>query len=280
MNTRKTSIKTLFTNILCGVFLSVALTSCENFLAGSNVKNELDKAIAFSNARDVNVLITCKEEVGTVFPQQIYKAKVGFDFEIQFIPTEGNYVIKDYTKIFEAVSRIDQTQSRSDCVEFKVLEQSFDDKKAGLYRVNVKVLKYADDIMMQPECLARPAIKSRIPEFSFAENHANTSIDITFNIPVINDNSNAVVFKYSDDCITLSSLNDGDMSRFFERPVLSKDGTKLTLIPKAVELSNFIQNNDYDYIDISVSFSPQIKIVQEGLELFFIQNDAAQFSVR
>ena len=165
MNTRKTSIKTLFTNILCGVFLSAALLSCENFLAGADLKQQLERKIDYNNAKDVNVLIACKEEMGTVFPQSTYQAKVGFDFEIQFIPNTTYYVIKDPATIFEAVSRIDKTQSRADCVEFKAVEQSFEDKKAGLYRVNVKILKYADDILIQPNCVEIPYVKLVEPTF-------------------------------------------------------------------------------------------------------------------
>lgn len=255
------------------------LTSCENFLNAGKVSDEIKDAIAYNNAKTVNVSIECKEDMGTVFPQLSYQAKVGYPFEVQFIPNTENYIIRDLSTIFQAVNRIDKEQSRADCVEFKVADQTFEDKKAGLYRIEVKVVKYADDIQITPDCIPCPAIKATSPEHSTIGHYANTPVVFTFNIPIENDNSNEAVFYYGENSITIIS-NEGEMSKFFDKPVFNTDKTKLTLTPKAKELSDFIKKKNLDYLDIRVSFSSDISIVQNGVQLSFVQNDYSSFAVR
>lgn len=161
-NSKKTFLwSALFFILLLATF---HLTSCENFLNAGKISDEIKDAIAYNNAKTVNVSIECKEDMGTVFPQLSYQAKVGYPFEVQFIPNSENYIIRDLSTIFQAVSRIDKEQSRADCVEFKVADQTFEDKKAGLYRIEVKVVKYADDIQITPDCIPCPAIKATSPE--------------------------------------------------------------------------------------------------------------------
>ena len=276
------SKKTRFSwTFLCIVALIVSFqfASCKNFLNAENISDEIKDAIAYNNAKNVNVSIECKEDMGTVFPQLSYQAKVGYPFEIQFIPNTEKYIIKDPSKILQAVSRIDKDQSRADYVEFKVAEQTFEDKKAGLYRIEVKVVKYADDIQIAPDCIPCPAIKSTSPERSTTGHYANTPVIFTFNVPIENDNPAQTVFYYGENSITVIS-NEGEMSKFFDKPVLNSDKTKLTLTPRAKELSDFIKKKNLDYLDIKVSFSSNISIVQGGVPLSFVQNDYSTFTVR
>ena len=260
-------------------FAAFQLTSCKNFLNAGKVSDEIKDVIAYNNAKTVNISIECKEDMGTVFPQLNYQAKVGYPFEVQFIPNIENYTIKDPATIFKAVSRIDKEQSRNNCVEFKVLDQTFEDKKSGLYRIQVKVTTYADDIQITPDCIPCPAIKSTSPEHSSTGHYANTPVIITFNVPIEDDNGNEGVFNYSENNISIIS-SEGDMSKYFDKPVLNSDNTRLTLIPKAKELSNYISNKNLDYLDLKISFSPKISIIQSGVKLSFVQNEYSDFTVR
>lgn len=273
MTAKKTSLKTLVTAILGGAFFCIALTGCENFLKGSDLKNELERTINYNNAKDVNVLISCKEDMGSVFPQATYKAKVGFPFELQFIINSNNYLIKDPATIFKTVSRIDNEQSRADYVEFKAQEQSFEDKKAGLYRVNVKILKYAEDLLIQPDCVEIPYVTAVEPNMDKGYSPVNTPIFIHFNTEV--DNSNIL------DNIKISlAYDNSDMSSLFGQAAFTEDKKSVVISPKPKELKTYITNVvKQTYLDILISLSDDIIVVKDDYNLSLSDIGGKNFTV-
>ena len=81
------SFRTLFSTIflLGGGLLAIAgLTSCENFLNGGDVKQEIEDAIAYNNAKELTVLVSANEGTGSTLPGGNYTAKQGYAFEISF----------------------------------------------------------------------------------------------------------------------------------------------------------------------------------------------------
>ena len=128
---------------------STLFISCENFLNGGDVRHEIEDIIAYNNAKIVNVSLSCDSSIGTLFPNQTYQARLGYEFEIQFIPNTNEYQIKDFSKIFEAVSLRDDSD-RSEYVQIQIKEQSQEDKKSGVYRASITVIKETDDIKIRP----------------------------------------------------------------------------------------------------------------------------------
>ena len=273
------SKKTRFYELFLVVLIAAAftLTSCENFLNARNVSDEIKDIIAYNNARTVNVSISCKEEMGSVFPTQNFQAKLGYDFEVQFIPNTQNYVIKDPAAIFEAVSWKDETVSRADCVEFKMVEQSLEDKNAGLYRIKVKVIKDVDDIQIRPNCALLPSVVSVSPTPDSTEYNANTTIIITLNTPLENDGGEGIEIPYGENGIKVK-YGSIDMDNCFELPVLSRDHKKIIIQPKGDVLAAYMQN--LPYVDITFSFSPALKFVQNGTDIYFAQNEKSSFTMK
>ena len=107
--------------LLCIVNL-LSLTSCENFLNGESVKEEIIDTIAYNNAKDISISLSCKEEMGIILPENTVSGKLGYNIDLQFIPNTSDYKIKDYSKIFKADSFRNNTD-RSDNV--KIARQYF-----------------------------------------------------------------------------------------------------------------------------------------------------------
>ena len=61
--------------LLCIVNL-LSLTSCENFLNGESVKEEIVDTIAYNNAKDISISLSCKEEMGIILPENIIERAV------------------------------------------------------------------------------------------------------------------------------------------------------------------------------------------------------------
>ena len=81
------SIHTFITIILLlgeGLLAAVCLSSCDNFLNGGDVKQEIEDAIAYNNAKELTVLVSANEGTGSTLPGGNYTAKQGYAFEISF----------------------------------------------------------------------------------------------------------------------------------------------------------------------------------------------------
>ncbi|MBO4629628.1 MAG: hypothetical protein J5687_06715 [Treponema sp.] len=201
----------------------LVFAACNNFLNAGKVSDEIKDAIAYNNARSVNVALSCKEEEGSLFPQPTYQAKLGYDFEVQFIPNTDNYIVTENSAILKAVSRIDD-ESREEYVQFTPVEQSYEDKKSGLYRVKVKIVKYADDIKICPNGTLIPKVKEIYPPYNPAGYNQDTIVKITFNKPV--DPQSFGDFS----CISFES-GTNDISSCYGTPYFSSDNTVLFIPP-------------------------------------------------
>ena len=101
----KSITKNIITILLLGgglLFLA-GLTSCENFLDGNNVKDEIIKEIEYNNAPECTVLLKTQAEMGEFYPEGEKKFKLGYDSEVQFTVNLANYVFDR----LEAVSKSD-----------------------------------------------------------------------------------------------------------------------------------------------------------------------------
>lgn len=237
MRVIKSNFLNRLSTILGGAIICIALSSCENFLDNKGITDDILDEIKYNNAKSVTVKISCSEEIGTVFPESSYTEKLGYDHEIQFIPNTEKYILKDINTIFEAVSRINQEDSRAECVSFTSLPQTEDDKKAGLYRVKVKVIKDADDILLKPVCIERPYVTSLYPESTVAGVSCANDIYVQFNKPVklsdfieVDASGNPESFKNIEIyCGTQNLLDDEDDDPYFDFPEVLDGGHTLKI---------------------------------------------------
>ena len=256
MTTNTHLLKRALTTILGGALICIAFAACNNFLNAGKVSDEIKDAIAYNNARSVNVALSCKDEEGSLFPQPTYQAKLGYDFEVQFIPNTQNYLVTDLSTMLKAVSRIDD-ESHADCVEFTPIEQSYEDKKSGLYRVNVKVIKYADDIKICPNGTLIPKVKEIYPPYNPAGYNQDTILNVTFNKPVNPE-------SFGDfSCITFSSANT-DISYCYGKPYFSKDN-QILYIPTAIGERIIDEQSRVNTAEVTIKINCANLVDAEGL---------------
>ena len=243
-----TSLRKKVYAILCSTLLCILFCSCENFLTGAPIREELEQLIAYYNAKIVNVKLSCPEYTGTFIPDNSYEARLGFAFELQFIPNTKNCQVINPAKLLKAVSRKDASISLDDYVEFVPVEQSQTDKNDGLFRIRVKVIKDSEDIVIVPSdegCVVIPVIEEITPPYSSAGVGQDSPIKIVFNKPV--DPQSFGDFS----CISINCLNE-DLKDSFEQPVFSSDNKALLIYPKSEKL--FIDPDSGNKKDITVSF--------------------------
>ena len=204
--------KTLF--VLAGALLFL-FTSCENFMSGSDVKDQLEKQIAYSNAKSFILIISQDTTMGSFLSSGEKECKVGYSITVQFNVKKDAYIFKG----LKAVNASDTDQSMDDYVEFQVTDH--DDQK-GIYKVSIKLLKEATDILIVPNCVEMPAIIAEECKPDMSKDwDQDSTIRIVFNKPV-------TATQYFVPAITDASGQN--LADYFGEPYFSADSTML-LIP-------------------------------------------------
>ena len=249
-------LKFLQPALLLGLILiaPALFTSCDNFLHGSDVKQQLEELIAYENAMTHNFFVKSDSRMGSFLTDGKNSCKLGFTTELQFNLNKDDYILHG----FEAVNVNAEDQSRSDCVNFTINKAESDEQR-GIYKVSVKLLKPVDDILIRPVCVVIPAVESYEPA-SLQPNYLNSPIIIHFNTAMEAEDVKPgdSIFNYDNISINCSYLNNRDMTDCFETPVFDASKTVLILQAKGGQLRDcfFDRNNtttNLPYFDLDIS---------------------------
>lgn len=232
-------ISTVVVLLAGGLLLPVAYTSCDNFMKGTEVRDEIVDAITYNNAISSTLYFKADSEMGEFFPEREQIFKVGYETEIQFSVNLDRYVFKG----LEAVCVSDNSVSRADYVSFEAVSSN---EKKGIYIYNVKLLREAKDILIRPVCIELPEVTQIKPATSTLTYDQDTPIQFTFNKPV--DLESFGDFS----CIYIYA--ESDLSEYFDTPVLSADKKTLNISTKKLILPPD-QNVSVMNIQVSYDFS-------------------------
>ncbi|MBO4639711.1 MAG: hypothetical protein J5710_08155 [Treponema sp.] len=276
----------LFTTILLlggGLVALSGLTSCNNFLKASEVKKEIEDAIAYANAKSCKLYLKSDAAMGSFLSGNEVNCKVGYTTDLQFTLKKDDW----YFVSLEAVSSTDETQSRADFVEY-TLNENKSDLERGVYVITVKLLKAADDILIRPKCLEIPCIKTYSPSGTRTQ-YANTPIVITFSVPVEDETVSQAdsIFNYDNIKLTATNVDysfyndsfNGDMKDYFYPPEFNSQKTVLTLTPKSELLKQFVAEKTPSFLEINVSLL-NITIEQEGISFSLKSGTISNFVIR
>lgn len=174
--------------------------------------------------------------------------------------------------VFEAVSKIDQSKSMDDYVEFSAIPQTIEDKLNNLYRVNVKVTNYSENLLIRPKCETLPAIEKILTNINAGAVPASTPVMVKFSTEM---NGSQLDFE----TIHLS-YNGIDLKEYFYTPVMNEEKNILIIQTKGKDFQRYITNSlKRDFVDVKVSFDDSISIIKEGVSVPLKQNDLSSFTV-
>ncbi len=254
-----------------GLVAALMFTSCENFLNGAGIKNQIEEQIAYANATECVFVVKSDETQGSFLSSGDKSCKVGYTTDLQFTVNKSNCVFQG----LEAVSSLNPIESRADCVSFTVSEAN---ENTGTYKITVKIIKYAADILIRPVCVPYPAVASYSPSDDDTQ-FANMPITIKFNMAMESSETTGETSLFNYDNISLLS-NGISVSAYFENPSFNPDKTILTLTPKSESLKNFIVNQHTSFIEVKVSLSDKIIVTQGDLSIALKQDTNASFTVK
>ena len=248
----------------------ILLASCENFLKGRQTADELQQIIEYNNAPGCTILLKSDSSTGTFLSGDSKEFKIGYEEEIYFSVNKETCIFQGLT----VQSITDYKADMSGYVEFKITER---DEEKGLYKISVKVLKAAPDLVIRPVCIPYPAVESYYPPENSGASYANMPIVITFTtqmeysyiIPAQSE------FNYKNIFLTYGS---DDVSQYFNTPYFNDAKTILTLNPKD-DFLEYLKSKQEIVISVTVDFSDNI-IVKNGFQSIpFKKNENSQFVV-
>ena len=158
-------------------FTAATLISCENFLKGSNTPQQLERLVSYANAPGCTVLLKSDEAMGSFMAGDSMELKVGYETELYYSANINNCILEDVI----AQSATDSGMNMSDYISIKITER---DDETGFYKINIKLLQKASNIIITPVCLAYPYVKAYSPANDSEAVFANTPIILTFNVPM------------------------------------------------------------------------------------------------
>ncbi|MBO4859598.1 MAG: hypothetical protein J5527_13880 [Treponema sp.] len=238
--------------LILTVTFTVAFSSCENFLDGSDVQEKLSEIIDVANAKSYKIIVSPNEAMGTFLTSGEKECKVGYTIDLQFTVNTENYIYN----CLEAVSKVNPTKSRADYVEF--IEMSSEpEEKSGLFKVQVKLVKESDDVMIRPNCTLIPKITQITPDFTPSGYDQDELVQIKFNKPVDPESFGNC------ECVSIFSDSSDLKDEYFEAPKFIEDNTVLVFAPK--QDVHMIAPDSGKKMDITVSISFSEEKDAEGI---------------
>lgn len=203
--------KALF--LLIPLFL-IFTTSCDNFMNGSDVQEQLNQMIDVAAAKSCTLIVSQDNTMGSFLSSGDKSCKLGYSIEVQFTVKKDLYIYKG----LKAVSKSDETKSMSSYVEFT---QTDGDDTRGVYKITIKLVKESDDILIMPDCTLLPSIDSNKckPDYS-RDWEQDSSIQIVFNKPVT-----ATEFFVP----VVTDISGQNLASYFAEPYFSADSTTLII---------------------------------------------------
>ena len=231
--------KILFFLLLVAGLLSV---SCDNFMNGSKVQDQLEQMIDRANAESFTIVVSnvvsTEDPTGSFLSTGDKKCQLGYTIEVQFNVKKDVYIYKG----LKAINKSDYTKSMAEYVEFTEIDR---DDTRGVYKTAIKLLKKSNDILIVPDCVLIPAV---VTEECWPNNYPNaweqdSVINIVFNKPVITTE------------FFVPTITDGSgesLSSYFGEPYFSAD-SKVLYIPVASGKQLLTEDDKADTRDIIVT---------------------------
>ena len=266
---RSNFLKRAGTLFLVGVGLCFLafLTSCENFLKGANIRDDLAEAIEIANSTPMTINVMVDEGAGTVTPTQLQLKKLE-KFEIEYKPAESYRFIE--WEVLDA-------QANYLPMPYGI---NFDNKTAVKTTGQLLLKPHKSyNLVIHPKTVKVPSIVSVKPDSSnsASSNFANTPIIVQFNMPM--ENCDLTSFNFDNISITCNGVS---VANCFNLPVFSSDKKTLTIAPKVSKLIEYITNKNSSVIEVQVSFSEALYVWDKDLQLqvHLEQNEKSSFLVR
>lgn len=162
-------------------FLCLMFFGCENFLNSDNLRDKLEKEVAYAKTPDVSVSVMCNNSYGTILSSTSITRKLGEkDIELSFTEAEAYQFVKWQVH--------DSNGNAIGCSNGDALFIKEPDKMNTTF----SILKEESGYYITAECEPRPAVSLASPQFQSSGVNRDRAIIVTFNTNISKTN-----FRYT-----------------------------------------------------------------------------------
>ena len=111
---------------------SLVLLSCDNFMNGSAVQDQLEEMIDKATAQNYTIVVSNDTTKGSFLSSGDKSCQVGYSIDVQFNVKKDLYIYKG----LKAVSKSDDTKSLANFVQFTEIDS---DDARGVYKTSIKI---------------------------------------------------------------------------------------------------------------------------------------------
>lgn len=235
---RLTKSNSLFKVVVLGL-VSLVLGGCEGVMTESQVKKEIEDAIAYANSANITVTVSPLNNLqGQVTTGSVVIAKIGYPFTVNFVVDDA-YTFGGWAA-YSNFTSISDTPLSDEYIEFS----DEDGKGPGKsLKCSVTIKKQIENIYIVPLCGSKPAVTLTEPLSAEKDVSITTPLKVTFNkkmdlssILKKDENGNVTGFKnfkvsYSKSTDDGESDSNGDITDYFDaqNTVLKKNGTQIVI---------------------------------------------------
>ena len=245
------------------------MTSCENFLKATQVKEEIEEAIEIANSSPILYHIIADKDSGTVSPSQATLKKKQ-SVNLLFTPADGWSFI-----CWEALDR-NTNEPVPDAIQFENPQK---------LETKAVIIKPTQNLMIHPKCQLVPKVIEITPKFDNSGCDQDRTIEVVFNKPV-----NPQTLDITGISITTpegAELFSTDPTKsFFETPYFSNENKvlniptikgKFLLLPDDLDENTTVYNSKKSTDDITVRLD--LSAVKDTDGLTFEQPDPHTYRV-
>lgn len=213
-----------YLTILLSIFVFSSVTSCANFMQGSNLKKDIEEKIQHEKAAYCKVKIQANQSYsGTIVPSPNVYANVykpSDDIELSYEPSK-NYKFHYWHAVPEDSVRFESVSSLNTTAEL------LDDNDG-------------DEIIIEPICVERPnpVLENPFPEDTRILNPKNSSITLSFTSP-LDDIETTGEDMYLKDIDIKIEIAGEDISEYFQKPRLIDNNYRIQIDSRTDKILEF-----------------------------------------
>ena len=262
---RLTKVHSLIKVVFIGL-LSLGFIACDNFITESQVKKEIEDAIAYANSSNITVTVSPLNNLhGQVTTGSVVIAKIGYPFTVNFVVDDA-YTFGGWAA-YSNFTSISDTPLSDEYIEFS----DEDGKGPGKsLKCSVTIKKKIENIYIVPLCGSKPAVTLTEPLAAEKDVSITTPVKVTFNkkmdlssILKKDENGNVTGFKnfkviYSKSNDDGESDSNGDITDYFDAPntVLKKNGTQIVIpFKNKLDSTKWLPSASYITVELGANLS-------------------------